>query len=86
MIARQLQICEDRLAHRFEDAAGDRQDYLLMSGAAHRSQLCICPELTTWIATETQKETAVLKERRKARDERVLPGPKKGAKKGGGDG
>jgi hypothetical protein len=86
LIARQLQICEDRLAHRFEDSAETRQDYLLMSGAAHRSQLCICPELTAWIATETQKETAVLKERRKAREERVLAGPKKGAKKGGSDG
>ena len=30
----------------------------------------MCPELETWVASELAKETATLKERRKAREER----------------
>lgn len=89
LVCRQIQIAEDKLSHRFEDSNSDtHSDYYLMSGAQSRSQLCICPELKTWISGEMQKESAVLKERRKAREERHLANPKKegGAKGNTGDG
>ena len=87
LVCRQIQYCEDELSHRFDDMQGDAvSDYYLMSGAQSRSQLCICPELRAWIASEVQKESSVLKERRKAREERVLANPKKKGGKGGGGG
>ena len=90
IIARQLQIVEDRLAYKFDnDAQETAHDYHIMSGFKHRAALCICPELRTYIATEHSKESAILKERRKAREERSLAHPKKapkGASRGGGDG
>ena len=56
----------------------------MSGGSSHNSQLCICPDLKSWAATEMQKEGAVLKERRKAREERA--DPKKGAEERGCDG
>ena len=44
----------------------------LMSGSAERSGLCICPALKEYVAEELREESAVLKERRKAREERTL--------------
>ena len=44
----------------------------LFSGATHRSGLCICPALAEWIAAELKGEAAILKERRKAREEMTL--------------
>jgi hypothetical protein len=40
-----------------------------------RGSLCICPELSAWIAGELSKESAVMKEKRKAREERALQKP-----------
>ena len=82
LVARQLQIAEDKLSHRFLDVDGEQGQagYCLMSGASHKSQLCIAPSLKQWIAGEMQKDAAVLKERRKAREERVLAHPKKKGK------
>jgi len=66
-------------------------DYHIMSGLKNRSALCICPELRSYMSLETAKESAILKERRKAREERTLAHPKGKAKAkagpgGGGDG
>ena len=85
LVCRQIQICEDKLSHRFDDTTADApsQDYFLMSGSTSKQQLCVCPTLMTYITGETAKRNAILKERRKAREERVLAHPKKGPKKGG---
>ena len=84
LVCRNIQIAEDVLSHKFQDNHSDHAtDLFLMSGASHRSQLCICPDLKAYTAAETAKESAVLKERRKAREERILAMPKKGAPKGG---
>ena len=42
----------------------------------------VCPKLQKWIGEQLAAESLVLKERRKAREERALsrPNPKKGAK------
>jgi hypothetical protein len=84
LVCRQIQICEDKLSHRFDDTTADApsQDYFLMSGSTSKQQLCVCPTLMTYITGETAKRNAILKERRKAREERVLAHPKKGPKKG----
>jgi hypothetical protein len=84
-VCRQIQICEDKLSHRFEDTSADAvsQDYFLMSGSRSKQQLCVCPALMAFTSSETAKKSAILKERRKAREERVLAHPKKNAKKGG---
>ena len=83
IIARQLQTCEDVLSFKFYDPREDQTaDLFLMTGAQHKSQLCISPELKAFSASETQKEAAVLKERRKAKEERVPARPKSQAGKG----
>ena len=84
-VCRQIQICEDKLCHRFEDSSPEAltQDYFLMSGSQSKQQLCICPALMTYTSGETAEKSAILKERRKAREERSLAYPKKDAKKGG---
>lgn len=79
LACRQLQVCEERLADKFIDDKDQPNDFYLMSGTSGRSQLCVCPELKAWVAEEARKESAVLKERRKAREERVLARPKRGA-------
>ena len=50
----------------------------LGAGVGSRAALCICPALSEHIAKELQKEAAVSKERRKAREERQLAKPKRG--------
>ena len=46
----------------------------------------MCPDLESWVASELAKETATLKERRKAREERKeLPKALKDPKGGGKD-
>ena len=54
-----------------------------MSGCPCKSQLRICPDLRTWIANEIQKESTVMKERRKVREGRLSANPRKAAKSGG---
>ena len=81
LICRQIQICEDTLSYKFEELAGSvSSEYRLMSGAQERSQLCISPALKNWLAGEIAKDSSILKERRKAREERALANPKGKAK------
>ena len=92
VLARELQITEDKMSHRFSSQSNETMhDYHIMSGFKNRSALCICPELRSYMSLETAKESAILKERRKAREERTLAHPKGKAKAkagpgGGGDG
>ena len=39
-------------------------------GQVTRGVLAVCPELETWVAGEFAKETATLRDRREAREER----------------
>ena len=84
LICRQIQCIEERYKDKFcaGDAAGfGSLEHHLMAGIQSRFQLCICPTLNDWLADEIRKQTAVDKERRKARAERTLTKPDK---KGGG--
>ena len=44
--------------------------------------MCIDPALSEWVAKEVAKESVVMKERRKAREERALARPKAKGKAG----
>ena len=57
------------------DAAQTLLDHHIYAGTATRAGLCISPKLQEWVAQELSKESAVLKERRKAREERQLRKP-----------
>ena len=88
ILARQLQTAKDLLSHKFIDTRDDSNlDLFLMTGAQNKTELCICLALRAYLATETQKEAAILKERRKAKEERILAQPKKNTGRGqGGNG
>ena len=79
---RQLQLVEVEEKHRDrllqQQGLADQTDdsHLFLGGQGTRGGCCVCPELQSWIAEQLQKESAVLKERRKAREERQLARPK----------
>ena len=86
LIARSAQLIELRHRERIIGAVGSGPDddaFLYLGAGKTRGVLAVCPELETWVASELAKETATLKERRKAREERKeLPNNPKD--KGGG--
>ena len=78
---RQVMLSEERLKDNFGSHAPDGfEEFHLYSGRRDRFALCIDPALSDWVAKEVAKESSVMKERRKAREERALARPKKGAK------
>ncbi len=92
LIVRQLQLLEEIQLHSSaaHDSIAAEEQSLFMGASVGSGCTIISPLLKTWIATEMAREASVLKERRKAREERALARPKvKGkahAKGGGGDG
>ena len=75
--ARQIQLIEERWKDRATgapDQAAASQDAHIYSGLGTRG--CISPKLQEWVAGELRKESAVMTERRKAREERSLAKPK----------
>lgn len=81
LVARHIQLLEDH-DRRLEDQGGGKKDGSLAAGSedAHlylgltnmRGGYCISPKLQEFVASELQKESAVLRERRKAQEERQL--------------
>ena len=87
LIYRQIQCIEERLKDKFlpsDPGGANGLEQHLMAGIHSRSQLCICPALSTWLAGEVRQQNAVDKERRKAREERSLTKPPKSGGKGDG--
>ena len=77
-IMRQVQLIEERYKEKVIGAASETTvEAALYAGQANRTGLCICPALSEWIAGEMRGEAAVMKERRKAREERALAKPGK---------
>ena len=72
LLVRQVQVLEEGYKDKFSSNTDVSFDIALMSGTAARSQLCIAPSLSSWVADEARKEVAILKERRKAREEKAL--------------
>ena len=78
LLCRQIQTIEERLKHKFvESDEATSSMFSLMTGANHRNALCICPALTAWVVAEAGKDVAIMKEQRKAREERALLKPNK---------
>lgn len=84
VLCRNLQLVEERWKEKVvgQSDGGVMQDAHIFTGQQTRGTLCICPKLSEWVAEELKKESAVLKERRKAREEHLLAKPK--AKSGAG--
>ena len=77
-VLRQVQLIEERYKEKVVGAANESHiEAALYAGLQNRTGLCICPSLSEWIATEMRGEAAVMKERRKAREERALAKPAK---------
>ena len=77
--ARQIQLVEEKYRDRGvpKDSLELVSEAALFSGSRSRTTICVCPALSEWIAEEMRKEAAVMKERRKAREERNLAKPPK---------
>ena len=73
MVVRALQRIEEK--HKFKltssDDAGEGALFMGSSGGTRVGSI-IAPKLTEWVGAEMQKEALVVKERRKAREERAL--------------
>ncbi|CAE8674030.1 unnamed protein product [Polarella glacialis] len=79
LLIRQVQMVEEKHKDKIGGGRpGDLSDERhLFGGSEMRVNLCISPALTAYVAAELQKESAILKERRKAREERNLLKPDK---------
>ena len=78
LLARSIQMVAEKYRERFVgDKEGSEERHLLMGTHAVRGNLPICPLLSDWLSDELRKEAAVMKERRKAREERQLLKPPK---------
>ena len=72
LLARQLQLAEERQREK-RMAASKTQSYdshVFLGTSVGQDLCCVCPALQQWVSAELQKEAAILKERRKAREER----------------
>ena len=81
-ISRRYQLWEERYSEQLKSAdaggvKGSSSDFVeerrLFLGNDHGSSLAlVCPALSKFVASKLQDEAAILKERRKGREERVL--------------
>ena len=99
-MARRLQMWEHVYAQRLQDTSRpaegssskgvDGDERALFSGNTDRAMgvSLVCPQLQEWIATQMRERSSVLKERRKAREERDGDdgAPKRNNRRGGGKG
>lgn len=91
LICRQLQLCEEKLKDRILGTVGsghqEHDESWYFTGLQNTRGVMVCPALSKWVSEQVASENSVLKERRKAREERALakPPPRKGGR-GGGDG
>ncbi|CAK0813243.1 unnamed protein product, partial [Prorocentrum cordatum] len=79
LICRQLQLCVEKLKDRILGTAGsghqEHDESWFFTGLQNTSCIMACPALSQWVAEQVAAENAVLKERRKAREERALAKP-----------
>eukprot|EP00971_Amphidinium_carterae_P308469 6129877-Amphidinium_carterae.2 len=77
LLVRQIQMAEERWKDRMAGGA-DLSEQRLFGGYDPRGALCICPALAAFVSDELKKESSVMTERRKAREERALTKPQGG--------
>lgn len=73
LICRELQLIEEKYGDRLrsKDAFAEEGEYFMRTSVG-QANVCMCPALRTWISEEVRSDAAILKERRKAREEREL--------------
>ena len=73
LICRELQLVEEKYGDRLrsKDNFSEEGEYFMRTSVG-QSNVCMCPALRTWISEEVRSDAAILKERRKAREEREL--------------
>ena len=76
---RQIQMVEEKWKEKILGAVPESmQESHLFSGTPTRGTICVCPDLQEYVSKELAKASSILKERRKAREERTLAKPPKG--------
>ena len=89
LVARAAQLIEHRHRDKIVGSSGNSVDedfFLYLGSGKTRGLLAVSPQLEGYVASELSKETATLKERRKAREERSGGHQPKKEPKGGGKG
>ena len=72
VIARQIQLIEERYENKLVDVDKHGQNHLFSGLDETRGGICLSPALREYVAQELTKESLIMKERRKAREERAL--------------
>ena len=72
LICRRAQLAEFRYKDRLLGEGADEDEYLFMGVGETRGLVMVSPNLEDYLATQLSKESAVMKERRKMREERQL--------------
>ena len=76
LVCRQLQLLEEKQMQsstpQAESASVAEESSLFMGTASAHGAVLVCPELKSWVSSELSREASILKERRKAREERTL--------------
>ena len=86
VMGRELQLLEERQRERNAHGEPDGESYLYSGLAVAGDHTCVSPALREWISEELRKDAALMKERRKAREEREVAKPKAGPKRRGKNG
>ena len=88
-LSRQVQLVEEKWKDRVSGSlpTGDieHDSHLYLGTGMSRGDLRVCPLLQAWIAEQLSAESAILKEQRKAREERTLTRGGGGGSVGGGN-
>ena len=72
VIARQIRLIEERHENKLVDVDKHGQNHLISGLDETRGGICLSPALREYVAQELTKESLIMKERRKAREERAL--------------
>ena len=89
LVSRRLQMCEykyrDRILGRIQGGEVEEDAHLYMGTGETRGMLCISPALLSHVTDEQHKEAAVMKEKRKLKEERALNRSSGGGGEGSAD-
>ena len=67
-----MQLLEEKEEERSTKGQAESDNFLFRGQGGVRGYSCVSPELREWFAEELKRDAAILKERRKAREERQL--------------
>ena len=82
LLGRELQLVEEREEEKTTKSHVESDNFLFRGQGGVRGYNCVSPELREWFADELRRDAAIMKERRKAREERGFQEGPKGGKDG----